>query len=67
MHPYEILIYCDEYYDEDQEATIAAEILVDPTLILAADREKAQRKAHKLIPDSHDDNEYVVVIVREYN
>lgn len=67
MKLFEYVIYCDEYYNEDEDCTIPAEILVDPTLVLAADLDRAKRKAAKTIPDEYDDNDNVVIIVKEYN
>lgn len=69
MRLYEYAVICNEKRDKDGEVTEAAELVVQPTTILASDEAQAQLLAGRAIPDAYVDNgklDRLVVVVRPF-
>lgn len=69
MRLYEYAVICNEKRDKDGEVTEAAELVVQPTTILATDEAQAQLLAGRAIPDAYVDNgklDRLVVVVRPF-
>lgn len=53
MNVYEIIVFCDEKRDKDDEVVEPAEIVVGPETIIARDDDQAQLLASRKVPESH--------------
>ena len=67
MTLYEFCVFLDEKRDRDNELIEKAQVIVEPTTVLASDEAQAQLLAARSIPDADMTNvDRLVVVVRPF-
>ena len=68
MQLYEYAVICDEKRDKEGDLLESAEIVVEPTTILAKDEDQVQMVAARAIPDEYKNGkmERLLVVVRPF-
>ena len=68
MQLYEYAVICDEKRDKEGDRLESAEIVVEPTTILAKDEDQVQMVAARAIPDEYMNGkmERLLVVVRPF-